>query len=697
MNESQSHGQPTPAFIMSEDGEKTCQICYSKVHPKRQPLASIPCGHDEICGLCHLRIRYLHEDKNCPICKTPNEQVVVGGDKPFEEYNIWGDDLGSDFVYHDLSGMFFPKDYFHSSVRKLFRYDCHVRDCSNRKFESLRSLQDHLRKEHRLGLCQLCVDHKRDFVDRLPRYSPTGLVKHADSKQGHPVCEFCHPLRFYDLTALHSHLSKEHYKCHLCEQHLDLPNQFFRDYASLHRHFEQYHFACGDPQCLSARFVAFATELDLRHHERQVHGAPSTGSTKIQLQFRTKRRTATEQDEDNNNSFDNNAFVPPSLPSSGDNRLHPQHEQRTEELRREAAMLRDQQDDAESFPTLAEQGDQQETSRLTIGWSNDSLQRVGRTKTSVGQVTEDAFPSLPASRSRSSSTRLTTLRPQKQSAPQSSGWQNGTTRNAPTSMAPAARSSQAITNAANLTSSNFPSLAAPASSGGGLWGSAAATRPKGRSQTAASLKPVDLSTDNFPSLAPSNQRSSAPKYTAAQSLAKKLHSSSTNSNNYPSLTAQLRKPPPGLAQQPAAQQIPNAGSVASFPALPAVADAADLGKMKILLGGTIYKALKSYTKQYSQQELTAQSYIDYAASVFEGGYSDPNFWKFVPALVESCPTVDPALANSYLQELRKLRNGAINAEAWNIKTKQSDNVQVKRPTKKKGKQTKELQSMAFGR
>lgn len=31
-------------------------------------------------------------------------------------------------------------------------------------------------------------------------------------QQGDPVCEFCHPQRFYDVTALNMHFYKEHYK-----------------------------------------------------------------------------------------------------------------------------------------------------------------------------------------------------------------------------------------------------------------------------------------------------------------------------------------------------------------------------------------------------------------------------------------------------------------------------------------------------
>ena len=66
---------------------------------------------------------------------------------------------------------------------------------------------------------------------------------------------------------LHEHLNKEHYKCHICDKQ-GKPNQFFKDYTRLERHFDRDHYLCHDGQCLSARFVVFENEIDLRAHEK---------------------------------------------------------------------------------------------------------------------------------------------------------------------------------------------------------------------------------------------------------------------------------------------------------------------------------------------------------------------------------------------------------------------------------------------
>ena len=459
-----------------------CLVCYTDLIT----VAHTPCHHDEICGLCHLRLRYLHNDSKCPICKSSNEKIVVDmkasasattkQSQPsskvmfFEDYPIWGDDLGTAFIYNDSVGMFFPKKYFETVVQPLFGYHCLVKNCPQSTSThdamamataaatstkssvptSLSQLQDHLRTVHRLTLCQLCCDHERDFVAKLPRYAPAGLQRHVTSGQGHPVCEFCRPTRFYDITALHQHLHKEHYKCHVCEQHLDMPNQFFANYRSLERHFDGQHFLCHDVQCLTARFVVFANELDLRHHERQVHGSTS-GDSKLQLQFRVRRSgvpgttaNASEgpppSEADFQYGLDGQAFVPAALPSHRQGpassttvpsstpqhpqSLHPQHVQRTNELRQEAERLRSSSHlNAYSFPALADTTTTAMTNdgnsnhhRLTVGWTSHdaTLQRVGRPRPPAGAVTEEDFPSLaphpPAPKSNLGANKLSATR-----------------------------------------------------------------------------------------------------------------------------------------------------------------------------------------------------------------------------------------------------------------------------------------------
>ena len=108
-------------------------------------------------------------------------------------------------------------------------------------------------------ICVLCYTNKRTFLSQLRRLSPDNFARHmkkGDGEKsgfdGHPLCEFCAPRRFYDLEQLHMHLNKDHYKCHLCQQQGN-SNQFFKDYTKLERHFDRDHFMCSHASCRQAR------------------------------------------------------------------------------------------------------------------------------------------------------------------------------------------------------------------------------------------------------------------------------------------------------------------------------------------------------------------------------------------------------------------------------------------------------------
>jgi hypothetical protein len=97
--------------------------------------------------------------------------------------------------------------------------------------------------------------------------------------------------------------------------------------------------------------MVFENEIDLRAHDLSVHGGTSTGSTKIQLEFRVRREgydgagyenQTAPSEEDFQYGLDGQAFVPESLPNQdgpSEETSHPQHYQRTAELRAQAAEM----------------------------------------------------------------------------------------------------------------------------------------------------------------------------------------------------------------------------------------------------------------------------------------------------------------------------------------------------------------------
>jgi hypothetical protein len=639
--------EATRAAVLEAEGNNVpshCLVCYGDL-----TLTTItPCHHNEICGVCHLRLRHLHRDKKCPICKSKNDHVIVDQPgKEFDEYPIYGNELGTAFTYRDDVGMFFLLSYYETDIKPLFGYHCTEQGCTydGSNMENVgnanaytkkapnptRGLVDHLRTVHRKALCQLCVDHQRDFVSRLSRFSPSGLKKHLakgdgpmSGFEGHPACEFCRGRRFYDITELHQHLNKDHYKCHVCEKQ-GLHNQFFSTYQSLERHFDSQHFLCKDVQCLQARFTVFENELDLRHHERQVHGGVSSGSSKIQLEFRVRRSTEDPSQEipttnDFNYGVDGQAFVPQALPQvAGNVSLHPMHVERTAELRQQAEALRQNygaSDTTESFPSLAEtdaQIDEAATQSLRLGWTSGlSMQRMGGRRKNAGQVTEEDFPTLRPVAKQHSSAMLKlppkgpTIQNRSMQSTSNGKWRGtvpsvAISRTTPAFLTPSSNGAVSNNGKVNLIAADFPTLAA----GPKANQYAAADAITKRNRARGNLPPFNSVTD-FP----------PPPL---------MPSTSTSARNR-MLVSNVRETKSPLV---AGNTLNGRTSVSNTKV--------SVEDMKITLGVKSYKRLKQLTKEFASNALDPDAYIDHAAAIFDKGYGDSDFWRFLPPLLSSCP------------------------------------------------------------
>jgi hypothetical protein len=111
-------------------------------------------------------------------------------------------------------------------------------------------------------------------------------------------------------------------------------------------------------------------------------------------------------------------------------------------------------------------------------------------------------------------------------------------------------------------------------------------------------------------------------------------------------------------------KAPSQSVMANVLKAPSVTEKASLADMKTTLGSTRYKKLKGLTRDFATDEMPADAYVDHCAVLFDHGYADPDFWSFLPSLLESCPnefTANQAL--QYMDNLKRMKNGAINAEA----------------------------------
>jgi hypothetical protein len=273
-----------------------CIICAHCIDGVERISALTVCAHSEpICSVCFLRIRSLQRKFHCPTCKRELENIICSSEpgRQYNDFTIWGENVGEDYIYEQRSQMFFPKEYYREKVESLWQLKCRVCFQTRRDFKGLRG---HLSADHNLQLCMLCIEHKQVFPAEQKVYTKSDYDRHVrsgdqDGSIGHPNCEFCRT-RFYDSTALFIHLNKEHENCFLCDQQ-GIKFKFFHTYQHLESHFRNEHYLCEEKSCLERRFVAFSNEIDLRSHLLSFHPQLSVNRT-IPLQFKVRRSDSSE-------------------------------------------------------------------------------------------------------------------------------------------------------------------------------------------------------------------------------------------------------------------------------------------------------------------------------------------------------------------------------------------------------------------
>ena len=272
-----------------------CIVCAYEIDcVERFPTLSA-CGHNSLCSLCSVKIRALQRNFHCISCKRELEHMICTGkpDAKFDDFPMWGDSIGPEFVLDQKSQIFFPVEYYKNKIQQLWVYKCVVCPKVCRDAKTLRA---HVSGEHNMQVCLHCVENKQDFPAEQKTYTQKQYETHlkegdGDGSQGHPNCEFCKK-RYYDSTALFVHLNKDHYSCHLCEK-IGIKFKYFKDYKHLEDHFRSAHILCEDPGCLARKFMVFENDIDMEVHNRKYHPTFTVKrSTTIKLDFKVARNSS---------------------------------------------------------------------------------------------------------------------------------------------------------------------------------------------------------------------------------------------------------------------------------------------------------------------------------------------------------------------------------------------------------------------
>ncbi|NWW87861.1 ZN598 ligase, partial [Rhynochetos jubatus] len=188
--------------------------------------------------------------------------------------------------------IYFMDGDVYALYRKLLQHECSL--CPDVKpFNTFADLEQHMRKQHELFCCKLCVKHLKIFTYERKWYSRKDLARHRihgdpddTSHRGHPLCKFCDE-RYLDNDELLKHLRRDHYFCHFCDS--DGAQEYYSDYEYLREHFREKHFLCEEGRCSTEQFThAFRTEIDYKAHKTACHSknrAEARQNRQIDLQF----------------------------------------------------------------------------------------------------------------------------------------------------------------------------------------------------------------------------------------------------------------------------------------------------------------------------------------------------------------------------------------------------------------------------
>ncbi|KAI3679117.1 hypothetical protein L6452_38426 [Arctium lappa] len=307
--------------------DDTCAVCAESL----EWVAYGSCGHKEVCSTCVARLRFICSDRRCCICKSESTLIFVTkalGDytKMINDFSVFPSEdkegRSGSYWYHEDTQAYFDDLDQYKMVKAMCRLSCSVCDkveetnsnSSKRraKFRNIDQLKGHLFHQHRLLMCSLCLEGRKVFICEQKLYSRAQLKQHintGDSEvdgteserggfKGHPLCEFCRS-PFYGDNELYTHMSTEHYTCHICQRQNPGQYEYYKNYDDLEIHFRQEHFLCEDEACLSKKFIVFTSEAEMKRHNALEHGGRMSRSKRnaaLQLPTSFRYRRSNEQD-----------------------------------------------------------------------------------------------------------------------------------------------------------------------------------------------------------------------------------------------------------------------------------------------------------------------------------------------------------------------------------------------------------------
>ncbi|XP_045476848.1 E3 ubiquitin-protein ligase ZNF598 [Harmonia axyridis] len=253
------------------DNENLCVLCFKNVE-----IYSIGICDHAVCFECSTRMRVLCRQNECPICRGEMPKVIFT--KEIEPFTTLFGKYFKTGQQDPKYGLIFATNEIKKAYHKILEHRCSVcHPDQSWPFKTFNQLKDHMRREHELFFCDICIENVMIFSSERRLYTRQELGMHRrkgdpdnTSHRGHPLCEFC-DTRFMDSDELYRHMRRVHLFCHFCDA--DGRHLYYRNINDLQKHFKEEHYLCEEGECKSVPLAsAFRTEIDLKAHIAAIHG-----------------------------------------------------------------------------------------------------------------------------------------------------------------------------------------------------------------------------------------------------------------------------------------------------------------------------------------------------------------------------------------------------------------------------------------
>ncbi|KAF9764628.1 E3 ubiquitin-protein ligase hel2 [Nosema granulosis] len=233
-----------------------CLICIAD----SKAVVEYQCKH-KICITCGIRLIFLYNNPNCPLCKQKSSKPVI---------KILGS-KDNQAEYIEDKNVVYQNEECRSKVRGILVLKC--KECSY-KAKSRYDLNKHY-KSHSLFLCNECFENKKEFWWELKTYKVADLKSHKNGKlnengfKGHVFCVHCNIFLYDERTAIR-HCNLTHLQCTICDI-LGSKYKYYSSFKDLEQHYRNFHYCCTNKLCIQNKCYAFPYKTELLEHLTRFH------------------------------------------------------------------------------------------------------------------------------------------------------------------------------------------------------------------------------------------------------------------------------------------------------------------------------------------------------------------------------------------------------------------------------------------